>query len=379
MNTKEIIQMMGEKDPSIRIFAARKISELRIEDPEELIEISRYLNDSNEEIRSLLTEFFKKNIASVIVPYIVKQLEIETIPKIRANLYKALANSMEPKVFPVIHHGLNEPDVHVKVSVIEALSLFPQKKIDNIITPFLLSENARIRNAAYYTLYKSGIKTIPTSLLTDYHNITITKDKIPFLNTMGKIHEMIFIPTLKAALTDLDIDIRMTAAKSLGEYSHTNELINFLVERFFEEKSISVLNALTNTLYKSKNEAVEVIMHYPLEKLDSISKANLARALGVLITPNSLNILIKLLDDLDSRVRANTIESLGKYRDNSYLVNLILPYLRDDNHRVKAAAASILWKMGILNAMQTLKNMLNTTNELVQKSAAFVLSTLSIF
>lgn len=369
-------KLLGNKDLAVKRFAINKILTMKKLNKEDIAKLLLYLNDN--EIKMEILKVLEKYVGDFKLQSVVKLLEIEKDVYIRSKIYKIIAKSKDNSFFPILLNGLNEKDTRIKANILENLYLYSDNSIDDILWEGTKDSNLRVKISSYISLYKIG-EHVSDLILNDYLIYSKVEDKKVFLYLMGYIKDIQFIDILMKEVRNLDISIRLMAVKGLRNYANNKEVIDFMIKQFYEERSIDIINCMIDMFILSKKYVVERWEKELSGNIDNISLANIAKALGRLKTDRSINILLKLLSVEDARVKANAIEALGEYKDNSYMINIILPYLKDRNPRVKAVASALLWKLGMFPALQTLKDMLNDTNELVQRSAAFILSTLKIF
>jgi len=98
----------------------------------------------------------------------------------------------------------------------------------------------------------------------------------------------------------------------------------------------------------------------------------LLMAVGALGGEHVAEAILPFLKDDDPRVRANAIEAVDAIGDSSVLVHLI-PFLRDPDNRCRANAVLALRKYGRVNVFKTLEGMLCSKEVWMQDSATFVL------
>ncbi|MCK5682509.1 HEAT repeat domain-containing protein [bacterium] len=100
--------------------------------------------------------------------------------------------------------------------------------------------------------------------------------------------------------------------------------------------------------------------------------AILIRLLGYTGESGIIPVIIPFLECEDSRVRADSVETLVNTRNES-VIKLIMPLIDDEDNRVKANVASGLWSFGGLRAISILKEMLDKTDSLMRQSAVYAL------
>ncbi|MDD5092248.1 MAG: HEAT repeat domain-containing protein [Candidatus Wallbacteria bacterium] len=378
MNFKSCIELLGEKDDQIRLFSAKKLLSLGKVTKEEIIETTHFLSDASPDVRLNLIMFLKKHPLPEICHTLLSRLESEENSRVLSALYKLLPLCCGSSAFPSLQNGLRESDPRVRANVIEALEYYPLEKTRLLFAPLSTDPDNRISSAALGALVRSGDALAVTRITERFADSTAASEKAALLFQMGLSRNQFFEPLIRDALSHQDPGVRKIAVKALTGYPGA-ATTKAIMTHFNTEKCCPVLYAAIEALSVEPDQVVDLWTREISTTGDPVTRANIGRALATIKSKHSLNLLLGLLNDRDPRVRANALESLEKYRGTNYLVNIVLPFLKDDHPRVKAAAASVLWKMGIINALQTLKNMLKETSVAVQKSAAFALSSLSIF
>ncbi|MBT3783720.1 HEAT repeat domain-containing protein [bacterium] len=100
-------------------------------------------------------------------------------------------------------------------------------------------------------------------------------------------------------------------------------------------------------------------------------RATLAMALGSLGKKEFVKALFPLLKDENPRVRANTIEAIGKSMDRRFVLRYLEESLNDPNNRSRANAALAIWLMGSKKGLQILLTMAADNDPLHSCSGLF--------
>ncbi len=153
------------------------------------------------------------------------------------------------------------------------------------------------------------------------------------------------LKVLLSSLTNLDLNLSSEIAFALSNYSGT-ELLNSLVDMLHKQKS-------------------------------SFSRAILVHIVGMLENQDAVEFLLPYLEDEDRRVRANAVEAVGHLGGEKY-ARLLLPLLEDADNRVRANAARALWDFGGLRAVNILMNMLKDPRKWIRASGAYALGEIGV-
>ncbi len=147
-----------------------------------------------------------------------------------------------------------------------------------------------------------------------------------------------------------------------------NKVIIFLKDPDPEKRMKALKAIVRHKLTDLVQEAADLI---PDEK-DIKVKATIASLLGKMGLPEHLLVLLPLLKDNDSRVRANTIAACVRL-DIEHAAPDIIPLLKDEDNRCRANAVAALKEIGSREVIDTLRGMLASHEVHMQESAAFVL------
>lgn len=148
------------------------------------------------------------------------------------------------------------------------------------------------------------------------------------------------LKVLLSSLTKLDIDLSSEIAFALSNFAG-EELVNSLVD----------------LLHRQKN---------------SFSRAIMVQILGMLEIKMAVDYLIPYLRDEDRRVRANAVEAIGQVGEEKH-AKLLIPLLEDPDNRVRANTARALWSFGGLRAINILVTMLKDPRKWIRASGAYAL------
>jgi len=139
-------------------------------------------------------------------------------------------------------------------------------------------------------------------------------------------------------------------------------------EKFFILKEIS---------YRENDQKCNLYYDFLSEEQNSKVKSFIISLIGKHICVERHKELLPFLEDFDSRVRANTIETLEKFGLKELIPNFI-SMLADENNRVRANAIKALWNLGEQNIEDHINKMLTSNNTLMKSSALYVLGETNI-
>lgn len=177
-------------------------------------------------------------------------------------------------------------------------------------------------------------------------------------------------------------------------YSQLDHNVRQKLGTLLQSLDPSVLDDISTDLYCDNEErrlrAVQILglmkknpqLHEILAKLihsrDEKIRATAVNLLGKIIGPNDHELIIQLLNDKDLRVRANTIEALESL-NNKRITPILLRFRKDTNNRIRGNVLKALYKLGFTEIEADIMEMLRSPNQLMQASAIWVMSKITLF
>ena len=137
-----------------------------------------------------------------------------------------------------------------------------------------------------------------------------------------------------------------------------------------EERRLTALQVLGLLRFHPQ---VKEILTRLLQDHDSKIKATAVNLLGKVLGPDDLRIVIALLNDKDKRVRANTVEAIESL-GNKRLIPLLLKHRKDSNNRIRANVLKALYSLGYTNIEKDLLDMLRSNDDPPKASALWVIT-----
>lgn len=186
------------------------------------------------------------------------------------------------------------------------------------------------------------------------------------------------IDELAEKLSSEDEDIIYNSLKTLGEIEDSSASSKII--KVLGHKNLELVALAVETLGKVGDPTnFNVVKNLFTSDSNSKVKACIVTAIGrlALQDDNIIDFLTQALTDDDSRVRANSIETIGQLNLQN-AGELLLPLLNDEDNRVKANVIKALWnKEEQEQLLDTLKDMSNSNNYWMRISAIFVLGKLN--
>ncbi|MBT3783914.1 HEAT repeat domain-containing protein [bacterium] len=224
---------VNDAHPSVRLVAVLTLRELAFREVVDLLIYS--LADSYEWVRIRAIEGLGIRMDPEAIEPMIRYLDEEDSPKVRATLVKHLGRFQEDRLVPIIANFLNDEDSRVRANAVEGLGFYPSEKVQHILRPLLDDPNARIRA-----------------------NVAVVLSKVRDTQVMGAIDDL---------LSSKNIYERMGAVYSIGENkdeAYISVLLNFLndasylVQRNVRDAlvkfGISIQGILLKEIRSSKND-----------------------------------------------------------------------------------------------------------------------------
>ncbi|MDD5090025.1 MAG: HEAT repeat domain-containing protein [Candidatus Wallbacteria bacterium] len=213
-----------------------------------------------------------------------------------------------------------------------------------------------------------------------------------FLDTRTDEERLVFIKAvyeLKSATLTSFITERYGEQDPVRTYSLDRILSEFTGDRRRVEELINKISAADEQLALRLLVALKKFESGDASLLDRIvdaeknthSLGTIASLLGCLDARTALPMLANLLHHQDRRVRANAVDSISGLAgvEEDELIRLLTPLLDDFDNRVRANTARALWKVGGLQMLEVLNQMLRKGEKWMKASAAYALGEIGVY
>jgi len=177
--------------------------------------------------------------------------------------------------------------------------------------------------------------------------------------------------SLLTKFNDLTPDMRQKLAKILQTLDP--KIINDISRDLLSNDNERRLSALQMLGILKRNPHVKDILAKLLQDRDPKIKATAIALLGRMMGPNDQHMVLMLLGDDDKRVRANTVEAL-EAMGNPTMIQVLTPYRKDSNNRIRGNVLKALYNLGYKDIEEDLLEMLVSTDPLQQASALWVVT-----
>lgn len=183
---------------------------------------------------------------------------------------------------------------------------------------------------------------------------------------------------LVAALADQDAQVRMSAARGLGnlEVSDTT-VVSALAQALANDTDDGVRRAAAWSLGQLESHAAVPALSTALKRDRDIEvRRNCAWALGQIEDAASVDALSSVLSDPDHELREKAVWALGQIEDAKSVAALV-GVLHDADPEVRAQAAWALGQIGSKDAVQGLSGAVNDTSAHMRSQVAWALGQIS--
>jgi len=179
--------------------------------------------------------------------------------------------------------------------------------------------------------------------------------------------------SLLTRFNELTPDMRQKLATILQTLD--SKIINDLGKDLFSGDNERRLSALQMLGILKRHPHVKDILVKLLQDKDTKIRATATTLLGKMTGPNDQHLVLMLLGDDDKRVRANTVEALESM-GNSEVVPILVQYRKDPNNRIRGNILKALYNLGYPDIEEDLVDMLTSTEPLQKASALWVVTQL---
>lgn len=187
------------------------------------------------------------------------------------------------------------------------------------------------------------------------------------------------VPAKKEERIDIQgiIGVRPPAAETEKPQPIEEIDMPFLVLDLSNASPVRRAEAVSKLLFASKESGgVREAIKYLVERLYIESepqvKSQILRVIGTLGGKAEIDVLKKFVEDetQEYRIRANALEGLGCI-DDPDVFDIIVPYLRHNDNRIKANAVIAAWKRNPDSTFNAISDMIRSSNVAMRDSAAY--------
>jgi HEAT repeat protein len=150
-------------------------------------------------------------------------------------------------------------------------------------------------------------------------------------------------------------------------------IIDAIARELFSNSDERRLRALQTLGLLRKHPKLREIISKLVQDRDEKIRATAISLLGNYVGPNDHDVIMSLLSDSDKRVRANTVEALEKL-GNKRLVPILLRFRKDPSNRIRGNVLKALFTLGYSEIEDDLREMLQKGDSFMKASALWVIA-----
>lgn len=257
---------------------------------------------------------------------------------LRNRIVKIATRSRRPEMAPVLARALLEDNEAIQTAALEVLEEISPPDLVRMITPLLGSSFREVRHHASHILSHRSFK--------------LYLDRFDQLDPATR-------QAAGRALSKIDVGMIDRVSDELQSMDPARRV-----------KALHVLEIL------GKEKEVESQLYELFRDRDRKVRATVLKAIALLGTVESLQLLLQALSDPDRRIRANAVEAFEDL-GNPRFREVLLPFLKDPDNRVRGNACRALWLLGCAEEVDAaLRDMLQGPDELMRLSAVWALKEL---
>lgn len=384
-----LMQALNDPNQEVRFNAAKALGMLKNE--EALNILLEYLTEYANILSSNTTDktgkiFYEEEAiiaallaiseikSHVAAPVLKKIFSLEKSPRIKASIITALGSIASDKLMPIFQIALKDDDPRVRANAIEAIEAIKSNSIVGIIQPYLDDPNNRVRANVAKAIYKYGDYDV-TQALTQMLQHPDKWFRCSAAYAIGEIKNSSLIPLLAKVLKDEDPDVRRNAATALRKIKSKNAL-QYIIPLLDDPNYDVRVQAIMAIIQCSPSSAKEHLLKKLTSETNPVVLATLISSLSDCADNNDLDLITSFLNHSDSRVVANTIETIHKILKGKTIPNTITKKLQEllyhEDNRVKSNSIKTLWNWKQYFVLDNLIEMLTSDDKKHFSSAIFV-------
>jgi len=190
---------------------------------------------------------------------------------------------------------------------------------------------------------------------------------------LGALRSVEVLPSLRGALSDPVVAVRLTAVRAVGE-TGDHEALTALVS-LLGDSSPGVARATVEVLTLRGREVVEDVLAFLRNATTSSARRAAVDVLGFLRAPQAADALFAFIEDPDPTLRIKVVKAVAAIGDPRFK-NLLENLLEDPHWEVRCFAAKGLSRLGSSDSVPRLRRALEDTHWWMRFYAAVALAEL---
>jgi HEAT repeat protein len=357
---KGIVAALNDPYAGVRLAAADKLGEYKLDNPKSLIDASNKGN--NQESYNKLVQQLREQLSSTDKD----EQEKNTSRQAAAS---ALGNMQAKEIAKDVALLLKNSDTSIRDSAASALGNMQAKEFAKDVALLLKNSDTSIRNSAASALGNMQAKEFAKEvfLLLKDSNSDVRSSAA---SALGNMQAKEFAKDVALLLKDSDEQVRRSAAEALGnmQAKEVAKDVALLLKDSDEQVRRSAAEALGNM--QAKEYAKNVVLL--LKDNDTIIRIFAAKALGDMQAKEIAKDVVLLLKDNDKYVRSSAVSALGGMQVKEFAKDVAL-LLKDSDEQVRRSTAQALENMQAKEIAKDVALLLKDSDNQVRSSAASAL------
>ncbi len=312
---------------------------------------------------------------------LIRQAAADSEPSLRALALDALRVLRLEQALPAALTGAVDPDSRVRAAAIRLAGTLGEPDVVEVVRAHTVDPDASVRAAAAGALGALKARSAQDDLarLMDDPTPAVRKSAVLAVAEAG-LRQL--VPAVIELLGDREEEVRAAAARSIAALSDRSAVPALL--RAFSQAPPDLREGIAAAVSRLEPGAIAGLIDALIQRDDTGGKLSVARILGRVRQPEVVEVLGRLSQDPDPRVRAAALESLGRsarFRGPTaeLLADAVAAGLGDADRSVRAAAVDLCSRIGLPDQGPRLIGLLQTdSSPLVRERAAIAIGILRV-
>jgi HEAT repeat protein len=313
----------------------------------------------------IINYLFEYNDKRFVMP-VAQQLTSPYIA-VRKTAGQVLKKMGDDRLYPVILKMADSPNPVHRIYFIEAMNFLYDRRFYASLINMFRDENKSVRiyvlNCLKENRITESLGLIRNAALGDKND----QVRIAAIVTLGAFRDAGASPVLHMILNDKNRDVRLESVRSLSIIGGAAS-VHYLSMRLLAEDDNEIKELLVDTLAVLKRASdIRGLEKILLTDPNAGLRIKSAYVLGFSGSLAALAALLQGLKDSDYRVRAETCNSLGNYRNRQALAGLLEVLGKDETVYVKSASLYAIKRINDRSSLPLLFDMYSGENDPVFK------------
>lgn len=316
---------------TVRLTAIEALSQ--INDPRSIEALASVLKDEKPAVHKAAMEVLVK-FGTPAVNALTRALT-DKIAIARLNAAVALGKIGDKNATPALINALGDAEAPVREAVAHALGLIGDQRAIDPLSTLLQDGNARVADAVAQALHKIGLPTDPASQA----RFAVARNDWNRAVALGASA----LDALVGALNNESSDVRRNAAKSLGLIGDARAVTALL--KAMHDEEWFVREAAGWSLAHIKDSRIVNVLCMALKDQYAGAREAAAKALAELADPRTIAALIEALNDEEYYVGESAVVALANI--GPVAAPPLIAAIKDSSSSVRVAISTALEKIGV--------------------------------